>query len=128
MLAASRLAGSGFLETCKHSIRLSIVGYLLPFAMAITPALLGFPDRIGTTGWIAIGMLLLASIAGGAAMYGYFLRPLGVLTRLVHGAAALVGLAYVFNHQPMMLALFFGLMAVGIGSRCSANHWERRAA
>ena len=77
VLAASRIASAGFLQTCKHSIRLSIVGYLLPFAMALTPALLGFPDKVGTTGWIAIGMRVLTSIAGGAAMYGYFLRPLG---------------------------------------------------
>ena len=128
VLAASRLAGSGFLETCKHSIRLSIVGYLLPFAMAITPQLLGFPDKIGTTGWIAIGMLVLASISGGAAMYGYFLRPIGLFTRLVHGSAAIVGLGYVFNHDPTMLALFFGLLAIGVGKPMLANLWERRAA
>lgn len=128
VLAASRIAESGFLETCKHSIRLSIVGYLLPFAMAFTPALLGFPDKVGTTGWIAIGMVVLASIAGGAAMYGYFLRPLGAFTRLVHGAAAIAGLAFVFNHDPMMLALFFGLMAIGIGQPMLANHRESRAA
>ena len=94
VLAASRIAGSGFLETCKHSIRLSIVGYLLPFAMAFTPMMLGFPDKIGTVGWTAIGILVLSSIAGGAGMYGYFLRPLGPLTRSVHLAAALVGLGY----------------------------------
>ena len=128
VLAASRIAGAGFLQSCKHSIRLSLVGYLLPFAMALTPALLGFPDKVGTAGWIAIGMLVLASIAGSAAMYGYFLRPLAPFTRLVHGAAALAGLGFVFNHEPMMLGLFAALMAVGIGSPMLANFRDRRAA
>ena len=128
VLAASRIAGAGFLQSCKHSIRLSIVGYLLPFAMALTPALLGFPDRIGAAGWAAIGMLVLASVAGGASMYGYFLRPLDPFTRLVHGAAAIAGLGFVFNHEPAMLALFFGLMAIGVGKPMFDNHRERRAA
>ena len=128
MLAASRIAGAGFLQSCKHSIRLSIVGYLLPFAMALTPALLGFPDRVGAAGWAAIGMLVLASVAGGASMYGYFLRPLDPFTRLVHGAAAIAGLGFVFNHEPAMLALFFGLMAIGVGKPMFDNHRERRAA
>lgn len=128
VLAASRIAGAGFLQSCKHSIRLSIVGYLLPFAMALTPALLGFPDRVGTTGWIAIGMLVLASIAGGAAMYGYFLRHLDPFTRVVHGVAALAGLAFVFNHDPSMLGLFAALMMVGIGKPMFDNYRERRAA
>lgn len=128
VLAASRIAGSGFLASCKHSIRLSIVGYLLPFAMAFTPALLGFPDKIGTTGWIAIGTLVLASVSGAAAMYGYFLRPIGLFTRLIHGAAAIAGLGFVFNHDTMMLALFFGLMGVGIVKPMFDNHSDRRAA
>ena len=40
----------------------------------------------------------------------------------------IVGLGYVFNHDPMMLALFSGLMAIGIGQPMLANYWERRAA
>ncbi len=97
VLAASRIAGCGFLEACAHSIRLSFVGYLLPFAMAFTPALLGFPDKIGATGWAAIGCLILASIAGSASMYGYFLRPIGPVPRIVLGATALGGLWYIFT-------------------------------
>jgi TRAP-type uncharacterized transport system fused permease subunit len=127
VLAASRLAGSGFLETCKHSIRLSIVGYLLPFAMAFTPQILGFPDQIGVTGWTAIGVLILASVAGGAGLYGYFLRPLGALDRCVHIAAALVGLGYVFNHGQAMLLLFLVLLAIGVLKPLLANIRERQA-
>ncbi len=126
VLAASRLAGAGFLETCKHSIRLSIVGYLLPFAMAFTPQILGFPDKIGVTGWSAIAVLILSSVAGGAGLYGYFLRPLGALDRCVHIAAALIGLGYVFNPQIVTLAIFFGLLMVGVGKPMLANSRERK--
>ena len=125
VLAASRIAGSGFLEACKHSIRLSIVGYLLPFAMVFTPQILGFPDKVGVVGWSAIGVLVLASVAGGAGLYGYFLRPLGALDRCVHIAAALVGLAYVFNQQFVTFIIFVGLLALGIMKPMIANYREK---
>jgi TRAP-type uncharacterized transport system fused permease subunit len=125
VLAASRIAGAGFLDSCKHSIRLSIVGYLLPFAMAFTPELLGFPDKVGVTGWTAIGVLCLASVAGGAGLYGYFLRPLGLFDRCVHLAAALFGLGYVFNHGYVTLFVFLALLAVGVFKPMLANYRER---
>jgi len=121
VLAASRLAGAGFLESCKHSIRLSIVGYLLPFAMAFTPQILGFPDKVGVVGWTAIGVLCLASVAGGAGLYGYFLRPLGVFDRCVHIAAALFGLGYVFNHTMLTLFIFLALLVLGVVKPLLAN-------
>ena len=77
--------------------------------MAFTPALLGFPDKVGATGWTAIGCLVLASVAGSAAMYGYMLRPIGPLLRLLLGAAAIAGLAFVFNHEMIVLVIFLGL-------------------
>jgi len=125
VLAASRIAGSGFLETCKHSIRLSFVGYLLPFAMAFTPQILGFPDEVGVTGWTAIGCLILSSVAGAAGLYGYFLRPLGAFDRCVLIAAALFGLAYVFNHGYITLFIFFGLLVIGAVKPMLANYKER---
>ncbi len=125
VLAASRLAGSGFLEACKHSIRLSIVGYLLPFAMAFTPQILGFPDKVGVDGWSAIGVLVLASVAGGAGLYGYFLRPLGALDRCVHIAAALIGLGYVFNQQFVTFIIFASLLTLGIMKPMIANYREK---
>ncbi len=126
VLAASRLAGAGFLDSCKHSIRLSIVGYLLPFAMAFTPQILGFPDKVGVVGWTAIGVLVLSSVAGGAGLYGYFLRPLGAFDRCVHIAAALVGLGYVFNTEATMLFVFFALLAIGVLKPMLANIRDRK--
>jgi TRAP-type uncharacterized transport system fused permease subunit len=106
VLAASRLAGSGFLETCKHSLRLSIVGYLLPFTMAFTPSILGFPDKIGAVGGSAIAVLVLASISGGAALYGYFLQSLSVAERMLFAASALAGLAFVWLNDGVSFTVF----------------------
>ena len=125
VLAASRLAECGFLEACKHSLRLSVVGYLLPFTMAFTPAILGFPDKIGATGWSVIGVLVLATIAGGASLYGYFTRVLSAFDRCLFGLAALAGLGYVFNHNDTAMLVFFALFAVAIVKPVIANVRER---
>lgn len=126
VLAASRLADCGFLEACKHSLRLSVVGYLLPFTMAFTPAILGFPDKVGATGWMVIGVMVLATIAMGASLYGYFLRTLSAFDRCVMGAAAFFGLAFVFNHDQTMLMIFFALLIAGSVKPFIANMRERR--
>lgn len=128
VIAAAKLAGCGFMQAAWHSLRLSVVGYLLPFTMVFTPAILGFPDKIGATGAAAIGVLALATIAGGASLYGYFLRNLGTVDRLIHGAAALVGLVYVFSPRLDALVVFFALLAVGITKPALALLAERRSA
>ena len=126
VLAASRLAGCGFLEACKHSLRLSVVGYLLPFTMAFTPAILGFPDKIGTAGWSVIGVLIVASIAGGASLYGYFMRVLSIVDRLIFGAAALTGLVYAWNQDQQVLVVFVCLLLAGIIKTSVQNRIESR--
>jgi TRAP transporter 4TM/12TM fusion protein len=127
VLAASRIAGAGFLETCKHSLRLSIVGYLLPFTMAFTPEILGFPDKIGVTGAAAIAVLILASVAGGAALYGYFLRTLAPVERILFGAAALAGLAFVWINDAVSFAVFVTLTLLGAARPVSEAVRSRRA-
>jgi TRAP transporter 4TM/12TM fusion protein len=126
VLAAAQLAGCSFMQAAAHSLRLSIVGYLLPFTMVFTPAILGFPDKVGLDGLLAIGVLVLASIAGGAALYGYFLRPLGPLDRIVQGAAALAGLFYVFSPNQMVLAVFFILLTAGAARPVYLQAMDRR--
>ena len=126
VLAASRLAECGFLEACKHSLRLSIVGYLLPFTMAFTPAILGFPDKVGATGWLVIGIMVLATIASGAALYGHFLRTLSIFDRCLMGVAALFGLGFVFNHNQITLFIFLALLAAGSLKPFVANLRERK--
>ena len=128
VLAASRIAGCGFLAACKHSIRLSLVGYLLPFVMIFSPSILGFPYGIGSTGAAAIGVFVLATVAGGASLYGYLFRRLGFFDRAVNGAAAFAGLAFVFNHEWEVLFLFFGLLALGVARPLLAWLRERRVA
>ena len=87
--------------------------------------MMGFPDKMGVTGLSAVGVLILASVAGGAGLYGYFLRPLGAFDRCIHIAAALCGLGYVFNHGIITLLIFFALLAVGVLKPLLANYRER---
>lgn len=124
VLAASRLAGSGFLATCQHSLRISVVGYFLPFAMVFTPQLLGFPDKVGGPGLMSIGVFVIATISGGAALYGYFFRPLGWPDRVGHIATAIVGLGYVFSPDTTTLLVFLGLAILGYARGFFANIWK----
>jgi len=127
VLAASRLAGSGFLETCKHSLRLSVVGYLLPFSMAFTPSILGFPDKIGLTGASAIAAMVLASVCGGAALYGHFMGALSAVERLLFGASALAGLAFVWFNDLVSFAVF-ALLTLTAAARPVFGAFLRREA
>jgi TRAP transporter 4TM/12TM fusion protein len=112
VLTASRLAESSFLATCQHSIKLSLIGYILPFAFVFNPALLGVPE-FGISSMLSVAALLLAMIAGAAALYGYFLRPLAPPERLLHGLAVGAGIGFVFNGQYLYLLFLLILFVAG---------------
>nr|WP_309502782.1 TRAP transporter fused permease subunit [uncultured Roseovarius sp.] len=133
VLTASRMAGANFFRTSGHALRLSFIGYVLPFGFALNPALLGSPESMGQA-VASISTIILVIVVGNAAMYGYFVRHLGVLERLLAGAAATAGLGYVMTQTSVWLAVFAVLTvaafirpALNQGSASSTKHLHKKA-
>ena len=111
-LASYTAAGLASANTMKASLiafRISLVSFFIPFAFAFDEALLGNGSPI----LIAIGCisLMLGTSAWAVAFVGYLIRPLGVMERLVFGAAAL---AVIFS--PTGSSVWIGGVLVMIGA------------
>ncbi len=86
--AAAGIAGSGMWQTGLAAFRLSLVGFLIPFAFVFNPALIlnGPPFEVAwTTTTAALGILGLA-----AAIVGYLRHPLSPPERVLASGAALL--------------------------------------
>ena len=83
---AAGIAGAGTMPTSLHAFRLSFVSFLIPFAFAFDPRLLGQ----GPAGEVALGFasLLVGTAAWAVAMVGYVQRKIGIVERLLFAAAA----------------------------------------
>ena len=94
VLTASRLADGSFFRTCGQSMRLSIIGFVLPFGFVLNPAILGSTGQIGQT-LLVVCALVFAMVAGNAAMYGYFAGPIRSWEKLLLWSGSFVALAFV---------------------------------
>ena len=83
---AAGIAGAGTMATSMQAFRLSFVSFLIPFAFAFDPSLLGQ----GSTGAVALGFvsLLAGTAAWAVALVGYVGRRIGMVERLLFAAAA----------------------------------------
>ncbi len=90
-LAGAKIAGAGFWDTCRESMKLAATTFIIPFAFVYRPQLLAFPDL----GWDVVPPLveiLLIQWTSSIALFGYFRRSLSALERTL--VAALTGLGY----------------------------------
>jgi TRAP-type uncharacterized transport system fused permease subunit len=84
--AAAGLAKAGVMETGWYAFRLSLVLFLIAFAFAFDPLLLGQGPLVNVL--IAFAGLLIGTGAWAVALSGYLFRPLHWLERMVFGAGA----------------------------------------
>lgn len=74
------------MRTSVRAFQLGLVCFLIPFAFAFDPRLLGGPDLASV---LFAGLSLVLGTAGwGVALVGYWLRPIRVSERLVIGATS----------------------------------------
>jgi len=73
-----------------------------------------------------IGVMVLATIASGAALYGHFLRTFSIFDRCLMSVAALFVLGFVINHNQITLFIFLALLAAGSLKPFVANLRERK--
>jgi TRAP transporter 4TM/12TM fusion protein len=90
--AAAGLAKAGVMETGWHAFRLSLVLFLIAFAFAFDPLLLGqgpWPSVL-----LAMGGLLAGTAVWAVALAGYLNGPLNAVERILYGAAAVASILF----------------------------------
>ncbi len=90
--AAAGLAKAGVMETGWHAFRLSLVLFLIAFAFAFDPLLLGQGPLV----WVLVAFagLLLGTGAWAVALTGYWNGPLSWIERLLYAAAAVTSILF----------------------------------
>jgi len=87
-LVASGMAGSNFMKTCLESIRLAIVGFVIPYLFLYRPAVLGL-GTVTEYFW-AVLMVIAFVFAFILACENFFLMRLTLFERLVSVAACVL--------------------------------------
>jgi len=121
-LAGAKLAGAGFWETCRESMKLAATTFIIPFAFVYRPQLLAFP----AVGWDVVPPILeilLIQWTSSIALFGYFRRRLGTAERWLFGALTLLGYWAMVTEALHSTFIFAGAAAVlllGVGLRRGA--------
>lgn len=118
-LAGAKIAGAGFGETCKESLKLAATTFIIPFAFVYRPQLLDFPN----VGWDVVPPLveiLLIQWTSSIALFGYFRRPLTGVERCLFGALTVLGYWAMVTEAIQSTFIFAGTAAallLGVGLR-----------
>jgi TRAP-type uncharacterized transport system fused permease subunit len=110
--AAAGLCGGSPLRTSIEAFRLSLVCFLIPFAFAFDPHLLG-----QDAGWwtvAAIASLLLAGGLWAAALAGYLRAPMRSWQRILAAATAILLILCPTGSAPWLFAVAAGGALVAV--------------
>lgn len=115
--AAAGISGGSAIRTSVKAFQLALVCFLIPFAFAFEPRLLGQSDPAA----IALaGLALVFATAGWAvSLVGYWLRPLFVAERILVGSASAAAICLPTGSAPWAWAVV-ALVAAGtwiVGTR-----------
>ena len=110
VLAAAKLAGSGFWETGLHAMKLAATTFIIPFAFVFNPELMAFPDFSWKMA-AAIAEVLVVQGTSSIFLYGYFRRRLGRVENLGFLGAVLLGYTAIMRPEPMYTYFAYGLTA-----------------
>ena len=112
--AASAIAGSGIMATAFAAFRFALVGFALPYAFVLRPALLWLSESGGTpavwTVFVNFSLTLIGTVVLATAIAGYVFNRLSLWTRCVLFVAALIlfflplDVQFVWIHAVVVLA------------------------
>lgn len=107
ILAAAKLAETGFAPAALHAMKLACTTFIVPFAFVYNPELMAFPNlHLGVIG--AVGQVLAIQITVAVASYGYLFRHLAVWERIAFSAVTALTFAAMVQDS-----LFWYLTAYG---------------
>lgn len=134
VLAAAKLAETGFLSTALDAMKLALTTFIIPFGFVYHPALMSFPNLT----WDVVPpvvILLLLQWTVSVACYGHFLRDLNAVERWGFAVVTLAGFTALVSDgiTPMLgfaatLVLVVGWVLMGaMGRRAAARQqWPER--
>ena len=106
--AASAIAGSGIMATGLAAFRFALVGFALPYAFVLRPALLWLSESGETPGvwtvFVNFSLTFIGTVILATAIAGYIFNRLSLWTRCILFAAALIfffaptGIQFVWIH------------------------------
>ena len=118
--AASAIAGSGIMATGLAAFRFALVGFALPYAFVLRPALLWLSESGETPGvwtvFVNFSLTFIGTVILATAIAGYIFNRLSLWTRCILFAAALIfffaptGIQFVWIHGIVALtsvAIFY---------------------
>jgi TRAP transporter 4TM/12TM fusion protein len=110
VLAAAKLADSGFWETGVHAMKLAATTFIIPFAFVFNPELMAFPNFSLKMAW-AVAEVLIVQWTSSVFLYGYFTRSLGPFEKAGFLVTVLLGYAAIMRAEPFYTYLAYGLTA-----------------
>src|SRR5688572_1955841 len=111
VLAAAKLAGSGFWETGMHAMKLAATTFIIPFAFVFNPELLAFPNFSVKMAW-AVAEVVIVQWTSSVFLYRHFMRPLGRLETTGFLVAVFLGYAAIMRPEVAFTYLAYGLTAL----------------
>lgn len=110
VLAAAKLANSGFWDTGMHAMKLAATTFIIPFAFVFNPELMAFPHFSLQMGW-AVLEVLIVQWTSSIFLYSYFLRRLNLYENVGFLVAVLLGYAALMRPEPLYTYLALGATA-----------------
>ena len=126
--AASAIAGSGVMTTGFAAFRFALVGFALPYAFVLRPALLWLSADGGTPEiWTVLGnfsLTLVGTVILAAAIAGYLFNRLSLSTR---GPLFIAAFILFFVPTAMQFVWIHGIVVVASGTIFYYN-WQKKEA
>ena len=111
--AASAIAGSGIMATGLAAFRFALVGFALPYAFVLRPALLWLSESGETPGvwtvFVNFSLTFIGTVILATAIAGYIFNRLSFWTRCILFAAALI---FFFAPTGIQFVWIYGIVAL----------------
>jgi len=112
-LAASKLSGGSYLGTAREALKLAVPTFVIPYAFIFNPSLLEFP-KISVSALIAFLLTFLVMLCCSVTIYGFFLRRIKIMERILFGVSSVLGISYLITNGTYHLAMFLGFSALSV--------------
>ena len=124
VLAAAKLSGAKFVETAVDSMKIACTTFIIPFAFVFRPELMSFPNVTAVTLSTAV-LILLMQLTISAANFGFFLKDLVIVERILLWTAFVSLFAYLADLGNLWLWLGVSILALQVAYGIAQRYQER---